>query len=256
MPVSWQIRCKPPAAQTMRRMLATLPKTSVVQAESPRHRKPMRGLPTIIMPTPSRKRISGRPMPRINSRVGPPPSGSLGMSPIDCTISSSSGTVIAKMSTSGEPRLGRPRARLPEAAAMIGPRRRSSIAAARRPRQSRSAAPPAAGRTEQRAATLRREWPRRRSAPGVSTDKAMARRNRQRQRDRAAFVPLCRLTGDGPQQRREQRKRGGRRRRQCRRPGRDRPRSCRTKATASAFAIDQLCRQPVGRPSWFRRDRQ
>ena len=50
--------------------------------------------------------MSGRPMPRINSRVGPPPSGSLGMSPTDCTISSSSGTVIAKMSTSGEP-LGR-----------------------------------------------------------------------------------------------------------------------------------------------------
>ena len=40
-------------------------------------------------------------MPMTNSRFGPPPSGSLGISPIDCTISSTSGMAMAAMSTIG-----------------------------------------------------------------------------------------------------------------------------------------------------------
>ena len=51
------------------------------------------------MPTPTTKRLSGRPTPITSSRAGPPPSGSLGMVPMDCSISIRSGTAIARMTT-------------------------------------------------------------------------------------------------------------------------------------------------------------
>ena len=57
------------------------------------------------MPTPARNRISGRPMPMTSSRAWPPPSGSLGMSPSDCTISRSNGIAAANSSTMAEPPL-------------------------------------------------------------------------------------------------------------------------------------------------------
>ncbi len=56
-----------------------------------------------MMPTATRNRNSGRPNANTISRRGPPPSGSLGISPSDCTISIASGTIAARTSTAAMP---------------------------------------------------------------------------------------------------------------------------------------------------------
>ena len=103
MPVSWQSRCRPPAAPTIMTMPATLPRTRPLQPESKRSLRLCRPWPIAMRPTPARKRISGRPTPRTISRAGPPPSGSLGMSPMDWTISIISGIAVAISRTTADP---------------------------------------------------------------------------------------------------------------------------------------------------------
>ena len=99
MPVSWQRRCKPPAAPTARRAPATVLKTRRFQASSARRLPASRALPITMMPMATTSSTSGRPTPITISRAVPPPSGSLGMSPSDWKIRSASGTAVATTST-------------------------------------------------------------------------------------------------------------------------------------------------------------
>ena len=147
----------------------TLPRMRPVQVESARSFTLGRQRPRTMMPSPTKKRTSGRPSPSTISRAGPPPSGSLGMSPSDCTININSGIAVASKQDD----------RGPAAPLLAGSDAAVSLTAAVRlqrltgggpkPRRKPPVRAPAANRTERRGPIRRRGWKRPRQEPAKTT---------------------------------------------------------------------------------------
>ena len=127
--------------------------------------------------------MSGRPSPRTVSRAVPPPSGSLGMSPSDCTINISNGIAVASKQNDRRPSRSAspgPDAAVPSTAAVRLPSTDSQRAHAAPKTTSKTATgkpnratrPHAAPRMDAAAIRNRRKQ-----------HETMARRNRKRRRD-------------------------------------------------------------------------